>query len=192
MGEPKDEDFTPLRRGLVIAGEKFQPMSVTLDRQQGANAWLTVGIREGRNREVRRAMESVGLVVNRLIRVSYGPFQLGDLKPGAVEEVRARVMRDQLGLGPAPENPGQRATKPQRGAARKPAARPGPRPATTPGGKPGPKPGGAPDPKPGPRPGGKPDPKPAGRPGTRPGPKPGPTPGPKPGPKPGKDKPPRR
>ena len=97
-GAPKDEDFAPLRAGIVIEGETFQPMAVTLDRQQGANAWLTVGIREGRNREVRRAMEAVGLAVNRLIRVSYGPFQLGTLKPGAVEEVRARVMRDQLGL----------------------------------------------------------------------------------------------
>jgi 23S rRNA pseudouridine2605 synthase len=72
-------------------------MTATLDRQQGANAWLTVGLREGKNREVRRAMEAVGLVVNRLIRVSYGPFRLGDLAPGGVEEVRAKVLRDQLG-----------------------------------------------------------------------------------------------
>jgi len=97
-GAPKDEDFAPLRKGIVVEGERFQPMGVTLDRQQGANAWLTVGIREGRNREIRRAMEAVGLAVNRLIRVSYGPFRLGDLKPGAVEEVKARVLRDQLGL----------------------------------------------------------------------------------------------
>ncbi len=98
-GKPSDETFEPLRRGLALDGERFQPMTVTLDRQQGANAWLTVALKEGKNREVRRAMEAVGLTVNRLIRVSYGPFQLGALKPGAVEEVRPRVLRDQLGLG---------------------------------------------------------------------------------------------
>ncbi|EKE45468.1 RNA pseudouridylate synthase family protein [Oceaniovalibus guishaninsula JLT2003] len=98
-GRPEDAVFAPLRRGLVLEGEKFQPMIVTLDRQQGANAWITVAIREGRNREVRRAMEHVGLPVNRLIRISYGPFRLNDLKPGEVEEVKARVLRDQLGQG---------------------------------------------------------------------------------------------
>ncbi len=97
-GRPKDEDFAPLRKGLVIDGERFQPMTVTLDRQQGANAWLTIGLREGKNREIRRAIEDIGYVVNRLLRVSYGPFQLGDLKSGEVEEIRRRVMRDQLGL----------------------------------------------------------------------------------------------
>ncbi|WP_299373037.1 pseudouridine synthase [uncultured Tateyamaria sp.] len=100
-GRPTDATLEPLRRGVTLEdGERFQPMQITLDRQQGANAWLTVGLREGKNREIRRAMESVGLVVNRLIRVSYGPFQLGDLKPGAVEEVRRRIVRDQLGLEP--------------------------------------------------------------------------------------------
>jgi len=97
-GRPKDELLDPLRRGLVIDGERFLPMTVTIDRQQGANAWLTVGLREGKNREVRRAMEDVGLSVNRLIRIAYGPFQLGQLKPGEVEELRRRVVRDQLGL----------------------------------------------------------------------------------------------
>lgn len=97
-GRPKDEDFAPLRRGLVNEGQRFQQMTVTLDRQQGANAWLTIGLREGKNREIRRAIEDVGFSVNRLIRVSYGPFQLGTLKPGAVEELRRRVVRDQLGL----------------------------------------------------------------------------------------------
>lgn len=97
-GRPEDKLFEPLRKGTTVGGEAFQPMEVTLDRQQGANAWLTVALREGKNREIRRAMEEIGLKVNRLIRVSYGPFQLGDLKPGTVEEVKSKVLRDQLGL----------------------------------------------------------------------------------------------
>ena len=97
-GQPKDDDFSPLRTGLTVGADRFQPMEITLDRQQGANAWLTVGLREGKNREIRRAMEDLGFPVNRLIRVSYGPFQLGKLKPGEVEEIRRRVLRDQLGL----------------------------------------------------------------------------------------------
>ena len=72
-------------------------MSVTLDRQQGANAWLTIALREGKNREIRRAVEAIGMQVNRLIRVSFGPFQLGNLKAGEVQEIRRRVLRDQLG-----------------------------------------------------------------------------------------------
>ncbi|MEP2530107.1 pseudouridine synthase [Shimia sp.] len=97
-GRPTEDTFAPLRKGVTVDGERFQPMDITLDRQQGANAWATIGLREGKNREVRRAMEAIGLTVNRLIRVSYGPFQLGDLKSGGVEEVRRRIVRDQLGL----------------------------------------------------------------------------------------------
>jgi len=96
-GRPTDETVAPLRRGITLDGEDFQPMEITIDRQQGANAWLTVGIREGKNREVRRAMTEVGLTVNRLIRLSYGPFRLQDMKPGDIEEVRRKTLRDQLG-----------------------------------------------------------------------------------------------
>jgi 23S rRNA pseudouridine2605 synthase len=99
-GNPMDPDLEPLRKGIVVDGEKFQPMIVVLDRIQGANAWLTVGLREGKNREIRRAMSAINLTVNRLIRISYGPFRLGDLTPGQVEEVRGKVLRDQLGEGP--------------------------------------------------------------------------------------------
>ncbi len=115
-GRPKDEDFEPLRKGLVIEGERFQPMTVTLDRQQGANAWLTIGLREGKNREIRRAVEDIGFVVNRLLRVSYGPFQLGNLKPGEVEEIRRKVLRDQLGLdrNTDPQNKPKRPARSQR------------------------------------------------------------------------------
>ncbi len=122
-GVPKDADFAPLREGLVIGGERFQPMSVVLDRQQGANAWVTIGLREGRNREIRRAVEAIGFSVNRLIRLSYGPFRLGDLKPGAVEEVKARVLRDQLGLGGAEDGTGTAKTPVRR---RKPGRAGGP------------------------------------------------------------------
>lgn len=97
-GAADDTIFEPLRRGAVVDGERFQPMTVTLDRQQGSNVWLTVSLREGKNREVRRALDAVGLKVNRLIRVSYGPFQLGDLEAGEVEEVRPKAVREQLGL----------------------------------------------------------------------------------------------
>ena len=113
-GAPKEDDFAPLRQGLVIEDERFQPMQVTLDRQQGANAWVTVGLREGKNREIRRAMEDLGFAVNRLIRISYGPFQLGNLKPGAVEEVRRRVLRDQLGLDENSKPETKPRPKPQR------------------------------------------------------------------------------
>ncbi|MDJ1007823.1 MAG: pseudouridine synthase [Paracoccaceae bacterium] len=97
-GAPDDAAFEPLRKGLTLDGERFRPMTVSLDRQQGRNAWVTVGLREGKNREIRRAMEAIGLPVNRLIRISYGPFRLGDLKPGEVSEVKGKVLREQLGL----------------------------------------------------------------------------------------------
>ena len=107
-GTPDDATFEPLRRGVTVDGERFRPMTVTIDRQRGANAWATVALREGRNREIRRAMEVVGLSVNRLIRTGYGPFQLGDLAPGAVSEVKPRILRDQLGLDETPATRRQR------------------------------------------------------------------------------------
>jgi 23S rRNA pseudouridine2605 synthase len=110
-GDPRDETFEPLRKGLTLEGERFQPMTITLDRSQGANAWATVSLREGKNREIRRAMEHIGCHVNRLIRVSYGPFQLGDLKPGTVEEIKSRIVRDQLGLSDKPAVTRQRGKK---------------------------------------------------------------------------------
>ena len=96
-GTPNDLTFAPLRRGATIDGEEFAPMEIRLDSQQGANAWLTVGIREGRNREIRRAMAHIGLQVNRLIRVGYGPFRLTGMEKNEVVEVKRRVLRDQLG-----------------------------------------------------------------------------------------------
>ena len=97
-GNPTEAMVEPLRQGIVVDRERFKGMEVRLDRQQGSNAWLTIGLREGKNREIRRAMEYVGLRVNRLIRTSYGPFKLDDLNPGDVEEMKAKTIKDQLGL----------------------------------------------------------------------------------------------
>ena len=143
-GNPTDPDLEPLRRGITVEGERFQPMVVVLDRIQGANAWLTVGLREGKNREIRRAMNAINLTVNRLIRVSYGPFRLNDMVPGQVEEIRGKVLREQLGEGPTPEDaPRPKPTRSPRAqagqtkpAATKPAVKPGPRPPAAPGARP--------------------------------------------------------
>jgi 23S rRNA pseudouridine2605 synthase len=123
-GQPEDKSLDPLRKGITVDGERFQPMKVTLDRQQGANAWLTIALREGKNREIRRALAEVGLSVNRLIRVSYGPFQLGDLKAGDLVEVKARVLTDQLGLAgdAAPDEPAK-PKKPRRAPRKTPRRR---------------------------------------------------------------------
>jgi 23S rRNA pseudouridine2605 synthase len=86
-----------LRQGIAIDGIHYGPIEATLDRVQGGNVWLTFAMREGKNREIRNVLGHLGLQVNRLIRLSFGPFQLGDLKEGAIEEVRTRVLRDQLG-----------------------------------------------------------------------------------------------
>lgn len=102
-GSIEDKALAPLRAGVTVDGERFQPMTIDIDRVQGANIWLTVSIKEGKNREIRRALEFVGLKVNRLIRLSYGPFQLGELARGAVEEIRPKILRDQLGVERMPE-----------------------------------------------------------------------------------------
>ena len=102
-GSVSEATLDRLRAGITVEGIQYQPMVVTFDRQQGANAWLTVSIREGKNREIRRAMQEVGVAVNRLIRVSYGPFQLANLKQGEVEEIKQRVVRDQLGMSDKPK-----------------------------------------------------------------------------------------
>lgn len=96
-GEITQATLDPLRKGISIEGVDYAGIEATLDRVQGANAWLTMGLREGKNREIKRVLEHLGMAVTRLIRISFGPFQLGELPEGAVEEVRARVLRDQLG-----------------------------------------------------------------------------------------------
>jgi 23S rRNA pseudouridine2605 synthase len=96
-GDVTQEQLDALRNGVEVDGVKYGPIEATLERDQGANVWLLFAIREGKNREVRNVMAHLGLEVNRLIRVSYGPFQLGELAEGQVEEVRSRKLRDQLG-----------------------------------------------------------------------------------------------
>jgi 23S rRNA pseudouridine2605 synthase len=86
-----------LKHGIEIDGITYGAIEATLDREQGANIWLTFAMREGKNREVKNVLGHLGLAVNRLIRVSFGPFQLGDLPPGAVEEIPTRALRDQIG-----------------------------------------------------------------------------------------------
>ena len=102
-----------LKDGIVIEGVRYGPIEATLDSTQGRNCWLTLGLREGKNREVRNILGSLDLAVNRLIRVSYGPFQLLDLEEGKADSIRRRVLADQLGpeltkqfhLEPPPETP---------------------------------------------------------------------------------------
>ncbi len=119
-GSVSEAKLDELRAGIEVEGIRYQPMVVTFDRQQGANAWLTVSLREGKNREIRRAMGAIGVTVNRLIRVSYGPFQLAALKPGEVEELKQRVVRDQLGLSdkPTPKRVRKPVNRPTRGKKR--------------------------------------------------------------------------
>jgi len=96
-GVPDPAKLAGLAGGITVSGVNYGPIEAELDKVQGANAWLTITLREGKNREVRKVMEAIGLNVNRLIRISYGPFQLGILEKGKAEEVKASVLRDQLG-----------------------------------------------------------------------------------------------
>ena len=95
-GYPKEANLDLLRSGIVIEKEFFRPMKVSVDRQQGANAWLTIELKEGKNREIRRAMGELGMQVNRLIRIEYGPFKLGNLKRGELVEINNKSMRRSL------------------------------------------------------------------------------------------------
>jgi 23S rRNA pseudouridine2605 synthase len=107
-GTITQEALDKLKDGVEIARVRYGPIEATLDkpqesRPQGSNVWLKIGLREGRNREVRTILEHLGLTVNRLIRVSFGPFQLLDLEPGSVDAVKRRVLIDQLGARIAAE-----------------------------------------------------------------------------------------
>lgn len=96
-GDITQADLDKLGNGITIDDIEYGPVEARLDRVQGDNVWLTLGLREGKNREVKRILEHIGLSVNRLIRLSFGPFQLGDLESGLVEEIRTKVLKEQLG-----------------------------------------------------------------------------------------------
>jgi 23S rRNA pseudouridine2605 synthase len=99
FGKVTQADLDKLATGVTIDGVKYGPIVANLERSKGIYAWASVSLKEGKNREVKRVMESLGLKVARLIRTAYGPFQLGQLAPGQTEELPARVWREKLGIG---------------------------------------------------------------------------------------------
>ena len=96
-GKVEEKALAGLKDGIAVDGVFYGSVEATLDREQGSNAWLMIGLREGKNREVKNILGALGLEVSRLIRISYGPFQLGDLPEGHVQEIKGRLLRDQLG-----------------------------------------------------------------------------------------------
>lgn len=96
-GLPHKQHLAELEKGITIDGVNYGPITASVERSQGDNTWLVVGLREGKNREVRRVMEHLGHQVSRLIRTAYGPFQLGAIEPGKVKEVPGKVIREQIG-----------------------------------------------------------------------------------------------
>ncbi len=112
-GHPRESDMAKLSKGLTIEGVKYGSIEAVVDSTKGANSWLTVSLREGKNREIRKVMEHLGYTVSRLIRISYGPLQLGELESGAVDEVKSKILRDQMGVEKFEEEPD--AEQPRRG-----------------------------------------------------------------------------
>jgi 23S rRNA pseudouridine2605 synthase len=115
-GDVEPARLAALEKGVTIDGVAYGPIRAQMERQQGSNAWVALALREGKNREVRRVLEHLGYPVTRLIRLSYGPFQLGNLERGAVEEVPKKVLAEQLGKA----EPSQR----KHANRRRPASRP--------------------------------------------------------------------
>ena len=97
FGDVKPDKLLLLQKGIVVDGIEYGAIKAEVESRQGANTWLKVTLSEGKNREIRRVMKAIGLEVSRLIRLSYGPFQLGNLKKGEVKEIPQKVLREQLG-----------------------------------------------------------------------------------------------
>ena len=96
FGDINEQALQALKDGITVDGVRYGEIDVVFERQQGSNSWLSVSLKEGKNREIRRVMEHLNLKVNRLIRVSYGPFQLGNMKKGEVVEITGKVLKEQL------------------------------------------------------------------------------------------------
>lgn len=96
-GSISQDKLNDLSKGITVEGIKYGPIQAQLIKEQGSNCWFTMGLREGKNREIKRICEHLGLSVNRLIRLSFGPFMLGDLKAGEVEDIKPHILADQLG-----------------------------------------------------------------------------------------------
>jgi 23S rRNA pseudouridine2605 synthase len=114
-GRIEQRQLADLARGITVGEVAYGPIEARIDRPQGDNVWLTMSLREGRNREVRRVLEHLGLQVSRLIRVAYGPFQLGALPRRGIEEVLRKVLREQLGKDVAPAARPRRPSRPRPG-----------------------------------------------------------------------------
>ena len=120
FGKADEARLAALKKGIEIDGVNYRSIEATLERVQGGNVWLTMALREGKNREIKKVLEALDLKVNRLIRLSFGPFQLGQLESGKVEEVPRRVLRQQLGKnwqaivdGTIPKGADDRSDEPQ-------------------------------------------------------------------------------
>lgn len=96
-GKTTQETLDALARGVTIDGVEYKPIKAKLDQVKGANVWITASITEGKNREIRKVMTHLDLTVNRLIRTAFGPFQLGALQTGAIEEIPSKQLKEQLG-----------------------------------------------------------------------------------------------
>ena len=99
FGGIEDSALAALEKGITVDRIRFGPIRAQIDSRRGGNTWLAVSLKEGKNREIRRAMESIGVTVNRLIRIAYGPFQLGNLPKSKLDEIKPKVLREQLGVG---------------------------------------------------------------------------------------------
>ena len=97
-GEMTPDIMEKLAQGICIDGIRYAGVQVVVDKKQGSNTWLTVSLKEGKNREIRKLMEFFDLQVTRLIRIAYGPFQLGTLPEGGIDEVKTKVLIEQLGI----------------------------------------------------------------------------------------------